>query len=271
MKTLQLIIIFSLFLFINEGIAQDKIYLKGSTEPILVDVIEIGLEAIKYKPYSDPDSPILNIDVANISKLILKDGQELTFKDPFNNPAMYADQKKNALKIGFLNPLLGSTQFSYERSLKPGQSIETVLGIIGLGWDPSETNPGGVTLKFGYKFIKTPDFQLRGMRYSHLLKGGYVKPEIIFNAFSYEGYTYDPNGSGGYEKQNTISGAIMINLGKQWVMSDSFLIDFYVGIGYGFTSSTEDYYDGLNYGFVGGLEDIPIAVAGGLRVGFLLK
>ena len=269
MKTLKLIIILSLFLIASEGFAQDKIFLKGSTEPILVDVIEIGLDAIKYKPYNNPDSPILNIDVLNISKLVLKDGQELTFKDPFNNPAMYADQKKNALKIGFFNPFVGSMQFTYERSIKPGQSIEGTVGIIGLGFDPADENAGGVTLKFGYKFIKTPDFVMRGMRYSHLLKGGYVRPEIIFNAFSYDSYNYD-YGSYTSTRGNSISGAVVINLGKQWVMSDSFLIDFYVGVGYAFGSST-DYRDGFYYGFAGSTSDVPIAVTGNLRIGFLLK
>ena len=165
---------------------------------------------------------------------------------------------------------MGSTQFTYERSLRPGKSIEATLGIIGLGFDPQEVNPRGATFKIGYKFIKTPDYILPGMRSSHILNGGYIRPELIFNAYSYENYYYDymynPEAS---SRTNSFSGAIVLNIGKQWVFSDSFLIDFYIGAGYGFASDSGDM--DYHYGFAGGFSEFPIALTGGLRIGFLIK
>jgi hypothetical protein len=251
-------------------VAQDIIYLKGSKEEIKAKVIEIGLDGIRYTLYEKTDSPILNIDKLKVQKLVLEDGTEYVFKDPFFDEAMYADQKKNAIKIGFLNPFLGSTQFTYERSLKPGQSIEATLGIIGLGFDPSESNSVGATIKFGYKFIKTPSYMMRGMHYSHLLKGGYVRPEIAMNFYSYDGYSYDNFGNN-RTRNSVVSGAIIVNLGHQWVYADVFLIDLYFGLGYGFSNDDGPEGSNFHYGFVGGYEDFPIVISGGFRIGFMIK
>ena len=266
MKTLILSLSLLFILVATESYSQDKIYVKGSTDPIVVDVIEIGIEVVKYRVYQRPDSPILNMETIKISKLITKDGDEFTFSDPFFDPALYLDQKKNALKISFVSSLIGSTQFTYERSLKPGQSLETTLGIIGLGWDASGTNPRGATFKFGYKFIKTPDFRMPGMRYNHLLKGGYVRPEIIMNFYTFDSYQ-DYSGA---VRESSISGAVVINMGKQWIYADAFLIDFYFGVGYGFSS--DDYYENsVNYGFMGPFGDFPLVFTGNFRVGFLFN
>jgi len=269
-KYIFIISILSLFIG-TDLVAQDIIYVKGTKEEIKVDLIEIGMDAVKYRLYNDPNSPILNMDKLKISKVVLEDGTEYTFNDPFTDEELYAGQKKNALKIGFLNPFLGSTQFTYERSIKPGQSIETTLGIIGLGFDPAEVNAKGVTLKFGYKFIKTPDYLMRGMRYSHLLKGGYVRPEIAFNFYSYDSYYYDFNGPSDLNRESTVAGAIIINLGKQWIYADVFLIDFYLGVGYGFSTNEGANGSYYHYGFAGGYEEFPIVFSGGFRVGLLIK
>lgn len=250
--------------------AQDKIFLKGSSDIIVVDVIEIGLDVIKYKPYNKPNSPILNIDKIQVSKVVTEEGDEFVFKDMFTDPAIYANQKKSAIKISFLSPFMGSTQFTYERSIKPGQSIEGTIGIIGLGFDPSDINSTGATFKLGYKFIKTPDYRIPGMQFSHLLKGGYVRPELIMNFFSYDGYS-DIGYSYAENRVDVVSGALVINLGRQWVYSDSFLIDFYFGLGYGFSSDETGGSAPLHYGFMGGFNEFPLVVTGNFRIGFLLK
>jgi hypothetical protein len=262
-----------LFLLLSfKSYSQDKIYLKGSKDVLNVTLLEIGLESIKYKPYGQEDSPVLNIEKMKVSKIVTANGDEYTFADPMVDPAMYADQKKNALKLGFFNPFLGSMQFTYERSIKPGKSFETTLGIIGLGFDPSEIQPRGATIKVGYKFIKTPDYILPGMRSSHILNGGYIRPEVIFNFYTYDSYNYDYSFYP-YEttRKESFSGALVLNVGKQWVFSNSFLIDFYLGAGYGFASNADNYDNNNHFGFVGAFPEFPIAFTGGLRVGFLFK
>ena len=84
-----------------------------------------------------------------------------------------ANQSKNAIKINFLSPLFGTTELIYERSIKPGRSWETALGIVGLGNDIQEIDPRGVYGKFAYKFMRSPDAYLQNMHYSHILKGAY--------------------------------------------------------------------------------------------------
>ena len=82
------------------------------------------------------------------------------------------------------------------------------MGIIGLGIDPGEVNPAGFFTKGGIKFIKSPDFFMRGMRYAHVLKGGYVKPEIAIGYFSQDDY-YDSYYSSGTTRETIISGAVL--------------------------------------------------------------
>jgi hypothetical protein len=190
------------------------------------------------------------------------------------NPANYIDDKKNALKVDFLSPLTGNLTFSYERSLKPARSIEGTFGIIGFGVDPNDLDPRGAFMKFGMKFIKSPDFYLRGMRYAHLLKGSYIRPEIQFGYYSRVSDYYYDDYWGYYEyyneRQENITFAMMLNIGKQWVFDNSFLVDWYVGVGYGFNSNSDDYNE-YHYSFVSVSDEVPLSFTAGLKIGFLFK
>jgi hypothetical protein len=208
--------------------------------------------------------------------VVTKNGDTYTFaSNDIDNPALYSDQRKNALKFGFLNPFVGSSQVSFEHSIQPGRSMEFTLGIIGAGIDVQDDNAFGATFKFGYKFIKKPDFLIPGMSLAHILNGGYVRPEIIFNVYGFDSYNYDYNGSY-YSSSNirktSFSGAIVLNLGKQWVFDNAFLIDLYFGVGYGFENTPGGYdYQNFYYGFAGAFDGVPIAFTGNLRLGFLLN
>jgi hypothetical protein len=269
MKTKALlIIILAIFVSLPAVYAQDQIH-KKTKEVINCKVKEIGLDEIKYI-LPERDDVIQSISKNLVSRLVFENGEEIVFKDSFKDPENYADNRKNAIKVDFLSPLTGNTTFAYERSIKPGRSFEITLGIIGLGIDPEEVDPAGFFTKGGIKFIKSPDFYLRGMRYAHLLKGGYVKPEIAFGYFSRDYYRYDPfsyNRETG--RRNIISAALFLNLGKQWIIDNAFLIDFYFGFGYGFSDGT--YNDAYHYGYIIGDGSFPIAVQAGLKVGGLFK
>jgi len=267
MKTQKLILVITLILgFSFAALAQDKIHKKNS-EIIDCKVKEIGIDEIKYTLPEYPPDVLFNIDKDKVLKIVFKDGEELFFQNEMTNPENYMDNKKNAVKIDFLSPLTGNTTFAYERSLKPGRSIEATLGIIGLGIDPNDYDPAGVFLKFGPKFIKSPDFYLRGMKYAHILKGGYIKPELSFGYYSryFESYDYEGN----RERDDVFTAAILLNLGKQWVIDNFFLFDFYFGVGYGFDSNDRD--SEYHYGHVSVAEDVPLSFAAGLKIGILVK
>lgn len=261
-----------------QTLAQD-IILKKNDVMIKCKIKEVGLDEIKYLLPEYSADVVFAIDKDHISKIIFENGEEMAFQKEMTNPANYEDNRKNALKVEFLSPLLGSTTFSWEHSLKPGRSIEATLGIAGLGLDTWD-NPAGVFTKFGYKFIKSPDFYLRGLRYAHLLKGTYVKPELALGLVSQDvmrwHQEYDPYSqywySTTYETRETVfAGAVMVVLGKQWIFDNIFAVDLHVGLGYGFYTNSDNYSSEYHSGFIVGSSDFPIATSGGFKIGLLIK
>jgi hypothetical protein len=281
-------LIFLCLVMLTTANAQDLMYLKNNKNPIKVKVYEIGLDEVKYRPWGDTIIPILVLPRVNITKLVLANGSVFEFKDnPMMDASNYADQHNNALKIHFLSPLANKLVFAYERSVKPGQSFEVGLGIIGAGVSTSETSPRGMFMRAGYKFITSPDFYIRGMRYAHILKGGYVKPELVYGGYGrdisyYTGYSNIYPYSSYYStyRRSVTFGAVLVNFGKQWIINDAFLIDLYFGLGYGFESysstpnTTRSYVDDYDiepykYAYFGGMKGFPLAITSGFKIGFL--
>ncbi|MBK8586574.1 MAG: hypothetical protein IPN88_14595 [Bacteroidetes bacterium] len=282
-STISLLKFFFLIAFLTlsgfAASAQDTIY-KRNKEIIQAKIIEIGLDEIKYKMPNYEDGPTIVIAKDQIWKIVFASGVTQLMTPEMFNPETYASQKKNALKTDFLAPMFHHITFIYEHSLKPGQSIEASLGIIGVGYNPDKgVEQTGAFVRFGFKFIKSPDFYTRGMKYAHILKGSYIRPEILFGSYSetntYQEYNYYPYY---YNTVTTINdrityGAIQLSFGKQFVFDDSFLIDYYVGLGYAFSShSVSNYESGIPYfGVTGGSSESPLSASGGLRIGFLIK
>ncbi len=270
-KSIFTILLLLSFLF---GYSQDLL-IKTNNDTINCYVKEIGDDEIKYTlPHLRGDL-LFGIDKNKVSAIVFKDGKRLEIANSMYDPIQYTDQKKNALKIGFLSPLFQATSFSFEHSLAPGKSIEATLGIIGLGMDIDDSNAGGAYVKFGYKLIKDPDFYIKGMRYAHLLKGSYFRPEIAFSAYKREYddyYSYNDEGIyvGGlrYTEKNTMF-AVILNVGKQWVFQDKFLIDWFAGVGYGFGNNEGN--ESFHYAFLGGTDDTPLVLTSGIRIGLLVK
>lgn len=189
----------------------------------------------------------------------------MAISDSMTQSQDYNLQHKNAIKVNFLLPAAGAWAFSYERSLKPGQSFEVELGIISTGsQDQYEMDASGFFLKTGFKFIRDPDFYLKGMRYAHILKGGYIKPELAFATFDYSNNTTIWGGQSSNESGTTAKLAVLLNIGKQYVFNNWFAIDIYSGIGYILGGGDED----LRYfAFTGAASGLTFS--GGIRVGVL--
>ncbi|ULQ57449.1 hypothetical protein KJS94_04450 [Flavihumibacter rivuli] len=271
--------------------AQDKIYKKGG-EVLEVKVEEVGVDDIRYKLFNEPSGPVYAIEKSRIIKIVFENGRVETYSQNLRDKEWYIGQSRHALKVNFLSPLFGYTMFSYERSIKPGKSLEASIGIIGLGMNryaesyydntgnyfESKRSPGGVALGVGYKFIKTPDFLSRNIRFAHLLQGSYVKPQLYTGVYS-ENYIKQSGNKQVEERRTVAYGSLMVELGKQWVFSDQFLFDLYFGLGYTFDNindndtytswSNEDaahHFTNLRLG-----QSPGFALNGGLRFGFLLK
>jgi hypothetical protein len=265
----------ALVFFSLTSLAQDKIY-KTNQDVIECEIIEIGETEVKY--HLENNKVLFVISTGKIEKIVFENGDEMTFTQPIDDPEFYARMKTTAWKFGLFSPLTGATNFGIEKMLKPGRSLELNVGIIGLGQNNSGLHSAGGFLKAGYKFVARPNFNLKGMTYSHPLHGWYIKPEIAISTYEQEYQTfYWPNGpvSG---INSVFSSAALINIGKQSVFADVMVLDFSVGIGYGFDNMTEKKLGGTSenkvemyhYGyFLGG--EVPLAISGSIRVGFLTK
>lgn len=261
-----------LFAFISfSAIAQDKIVKKGGAI-IECKVTEIAADEVKYY-YTDNPKLIFGVDKALVEKIEFSTGEIIKMEEnTFKNPEYYTGHHKHALKINFLSPLMGSTEFVFEKNIKPGKSWETALGIIGLGFDPQNINAGGVYGKFAYKFIRDPDFYMQRMHYAHILKGAYFAPEIALRYVAFDTYNHDYYNYSSYfetpKRDEAFGVAVLLKIGKQWIFDNSFLVDIYGGVGYGVSG---DDYETLNYGFVAGDGDVPIAGTAGIRIGWIFK
>lgn len=286
-KTLSLTAFLVLFSIATQ--AQDYIH-KKNREILKVKLIEIGTDEIKFKDFDNPDGPMFSIEKEKVSKVEMENGDEITIKktDSFDDPDYYTDQNKNNIKWSFSGLMYNHLTFIYERSLTPSTSFEGGLSLIGVGYAPDGENlgeynlrnPSGVGFRAGYKLKRSPDVYLSKMRYGHILKGAYFKPEIILSVYSEDVPTFaKPPSQTGYDiaRKNATSGALMMNLGKQWIFSDQFSLDIYFGIGYGFSNSEnykfedDNYRDtpaSLMYGFLL-VPEIPLAFSGGFNIGYV--
>ncbi|MDZ4666847.1 MAG: hypothetical protein SGJ00_03080, partial [bacterium] len=232
-----ILVIFLLISVIEKSMAQDAMILRFKTDTLFVKVLEIGTDEIKYKLWPvDESMPNMAIEKSKVKKLILQNGTILKFAESdFTDPSNYVNQRKIAIKADMFSILMGTISFGFEKSISPGNSWEAGLGIIGV---TDATSNKGFFLRGGYKFINTPDYMLKGMRYTHILKGAYIKPELALSVYdwaqtgfiySYTTNTFDINES----KYRNTAFALILNFGKQWVFADRFLVDAYVGGGLG--------------------------------------
>ncbi|OYU96194.1 MAG: hypothetical protein CFE21_07225 [Bacteroidetes bacterium B1(2017)] len=232
--------------------AQDKMLLRGKADTLQVKIMELGVDDVKYKMWPEDSSmPIMVEKKERIRKIIFANGTVMKFaEDEFSNAQNYASQRKMAVKIDLFSPIRKVFSGSFEYSIKPGMSVEGGIGIIGIGSYTSDaynfTESDGGFFRLGVKFINQPDYHMKGMRYTHILKGGYIRPEAMFIHHENNGTSNFSlfGGSGTYNVNNKIvvnGGAFFINFGKQWVFSDIFCVDFFIGPGIG--NKTVTYYE----------------------------
>lgn len=280
----------AVFFFVFSSSAQDKIYRKNG-KVITAKIIEVGSSEIKYKIFGDDTGPVYILETDKIKKVDFENGTSQKFIPDLKDPEQYEGQLRKAIKIDFFGPLIGYTQISYEKSTGIGKSFEVGLGIIGAGKNSvvdhyginsslrtTRTNQFGFAGSFGYKFNKLPDFLFGRSRFTHVMQGGYAKPIIYVGNYSENGVQYKPNSQSSIERRSVTFGALQIELGKQWVFGDKFLIDAYWGFGYGFDnkkSSDSYYYDdntsAFNYLNARAGRSPGLSITGGIKLGLLIK
>ena len=262
------LLIISFFAVFAQTEYKDQL-IKRDGKIIICRIIEIGDDEIKYHEQGLRSDIIIGIDKAKVEKIVFADGNEYKIDNLMGVYEDLSSQRKNNLKFNLFSPITGGYALTYERSLKPARSFETEIGLIAKGENNQMDMPEayGLFIKAGYKMMRSPDFYMRGMKYAHILKGSYVKPEIAFTSFTYDKqvYYYDTN-TESRESGSTTKIALLVNVGKQIIYTNAFSIDFYVGAGYAFGKLDPDLH---YYAFVGTSGDVSFVMSGGVRIGFL--
>jgi len=267
--------------------SQDKIYRKNG-KVVQAKILEVGPDEIKYREFNIPDAPVYILETDRISKIVYENGKVEKFTPNLRDPERYSGQLKKAIKIDFLGPLIGYSQISFEKSTAVGQGYEVTLGIIGAGKNQrvdyyynslqlERRNQFGITSSFGFKFSKLPDFLFGRTRFTHLMQGGYAKPIIYIGNYSEDRLVDKGTGQYVVDRPNITFGALQVELGKQWVFGDKFLIDTYWGFGYGFDNKKSDGYyvedEGAAFNYINARagRSPGFSLTYGIKLGLLIK
>ena len=261
MKKLTLFIVV-LFLGLNV-FAQDIIVRKNPKGELNCKIVEIDNNTVKYKMIVNGEEGSFSIDKSNVEYVKYENGDVFDFEQKAPKKTDFSKDEKNAIKFNFIAPLFGYTYFSYERAVKPGVSFEIGLGAIGLGGDLDEIKPLGGVMKLGVKLRRSPSY--------NILAGGYFMPEIVFGMYEFDDMQNVPTQNGSViihsfqpVREKTATLGVLATFGYSVVIRESFVIEWYGSVGYGFTK-----HSGLNFGFLGAGQKFPIAVATGFKFGFV--
>ncbi|MFK8007180.1 MAG: hypothetical protein AB8H03_12440 [Saprospiraceae bacterium] len=162
--------------------------------------------------------------------------------------------KKNALKVSLLSPLLEHLEISYERVLHPQGNLELSLGRIGFGNFKHETRTigdqtlgsrkvpivnQGLFFRTGYKyFFKHPVAKRSGTSY-RFFNGLYLQPELTIGSYEVNKFNTEIDINTGLSKTKITTlekikyQALLLRLGWQRVLLKHFLIDCSFGVGVG--------------------------------------
>lgn len=270
---MKILFVFVFSLITLGSYAQDLI-IKTNSDTITCHIVKISAKDVSYYPIASDSNQIpFRVSVKIIRKIIYENEQELSFvkggtKQKFkqkNTSSYYDNQHKNAIKFHTVSILGGSLAFMYERSIKPGMSFEFGLGYIFGIADSLNNNlkDKGYIIRGSVKFMRPPSYYENHHAYAHILKGVYLKPEVIFNSFKRENYGLSTPTLKVWDYISSTS--LVVNVGKQVVYSDRFLIDWYGFIGYGRANFQSAYY----YSNLILSPEAPISIGLGFRIGFV--
>jgi hypothetical protein len=184
--------------------------------------------------------------------------------------------KMNFLYYGFVSSLNQHISFEYDRQLSDEVMLSGQVGIINssLSQVTGNTTVGGGYFEGGVKLFLNPDYTRVGRHGYYTVEGLYLKPSFVVSVFSTlvttttsSYYVYPPPTT---TNQYSYTGAaIMLNLGGQWMIAHTIVLDAYLGAGVSFSNAyssniplVTDYYNYLTSG-----STVPIAFTGGINIG----
>lgn len=312
MKNLNILFLIFLPIFIftgNVSMSQDlrDTIVSKNNELIICKVTKITDTDIEYKKETEPDAIVYVISKSKVKEIRLGNGKvETILRDEMDmNPEAEIIDKRSAIKFNFFSPFFDHLAITYEKSVKMGLNLETSFGLINnsmFNFSISHNSDliQGVTLVFGPKFILGHSFYMKGMKFSHPLKGSYFKPEIILTAFAVRNLHYTIYTGTGYPYQYTTyisdlrinCASLLLNYGNQFILGNTLTFGFNFGIGYSFLSSkytnstldnlisqnNNNYYYDDTYQYSSYLfnqvrlgRNFPLALSSSITIGYILK
>ncbi len=243
--------------------AQDLIYKKDKSV-LMVTIITIGSENITYKDFNNP-GPELSIGKSEVIKIKTASGKEILMEQGSST----SFDSKNAIKTDIASLLMSKFSLAFEHSISPTKTWEIQVGYIGVGLkDDFIYKLNGGFVRFGFKFKRSPEYYSKRGKSTHLLKGSYIKPELVFGGYSEESRFYDWVNNPWYDPytydiRSVVFGALMLNVGKQWTFGDALTLDYYFGLG---ISNAKTDYNTYHYAMAG---IAPLVGQTGLKLGVM--
>lgn len=243
--------------------AQDTIFYRGD-QTQLCKVLFIAKNAVCIRV--DTANKLLydTIPIGELSKIIFENGAEITFTKKFifkENGSLKMNNRFNALKIDIPMLVPNKLSIGYERYVSSRTTVEVALGWTdnqfnllyrkapkneyGFSSDDFKGLPYTIYGNFGtvgVKYLIPSLSQSSKVKLQHKLTGGYLRPEINYSVLHIQKtgeYLYidhsvlGGNSSDGEftDKYKAVSVAYILNFGYQFVVSNVFLMDAYVGLG----------------------------------------
>ncbi|MBX7205235.1 MAG: DUF3575 domain-containing protein [Bacteroidia bacterium] len=261
--------------------------------------IEANKTFVRYKLWPvDSNSVIITETRYPYRKVVFESGSIAAIKCSLKplDSSVYDFNRKNVIRFNGVSWLRPVYNFSLERSVNPGTAVQVGFGYINHATNLYQNDCKGQIFCAGVKFYTNC---LYG-RNAHLLKGFYLSPSLYYITYNYQETAeyYINLGWGNSVDRHQVmdqfslqAGALMLNLGNQFIFSNLFSVNIYGGIGIGYVSDrlvksgvpaglSSDYtiYHqspvGLlsGYGLVSeqGSDLISVMVGGGFEIGVLI-
>lgn len=255
--------------------AQD-IIIKKSGEKLEVVIKKIEKNSINYYNFKDPNQVVFTIDKILVRAINFAYGNKLSMENPENNPYYYSDNKTNNILLNFSSFASNTIGLSYEKALKPRQSILVELKVYGLGNKGIlEKRRNGVGLDVAYRLKVKSLFKKAQYKPKHILSGPYFSPIIGFSTGTIVEeplfYDYDDTPET-YTTSHTVA-HFGLQYGRQWIIENLFSIDTSIGYHY-YLGSVKDKTLGSNSNrsirLGNMIGDDNVLLSFNLRIGLLL-
>jgi hypothetical protein len=287
MKYFKIVSCVLIFIICEKVLAQSDTLIYKNKEKLLGKVIEINDTDIRFKKESNPTGPIYSVDRNKISEIRFSNGQvEQIVQDELSiNQEQKILDKRTVIKLepyGFVD---GKLIIGYEKVIKVGCNLDIKASYINTSIGSNIFNQPltkGFFIKPGIKFLLGTDYHYKGLKYTHPLRGQYIRLDGIFTRFTV--YNLMPSNANNYNRstvnEQVLSYGLLLNYGRQVILGNIISLDYYIGLGFTanykkynlyYYSNNNRHYDMYRYFSHRQIGDVPLAAIAGLNIGILLK